>query len=378
MSGDSFTLYGWRLSWYSAKVRSYLQHKNIPYIERKPGLYRFWIAMPRRCGDGAAPLVVTPEGEWIADSAVIIETLERRFPALSAVPPTPVQRFFSYVAEAWAGEFWHATALHYRFNYPGYFPQWRDEIGSLIGWAPRFVRHKVVDHFHSFMVKATQDAGATPESKDLVERWTAQQLDVLDAHFATMPFVLGHRPTLGDYALMGPIFGHLCWDPWPSKNLIDTRPNLKAWVARMSRAHEGESALVPDDRIPETLQPMLASFFEELTPYLERCAAALGGMPVGGPYQTMSPTARSEGRYPRLGPIVDVPFAGGTIRRITLPYSLWMLQRARDELLRMSVEEADKVRNWLKSMGGEGLLAIEFPRLRRIGLGAGPEIGPSA
>ncbi|MDE2011810.1 MAG: glutathione S-transferase family protein [Alphaproteobacteria bacterium] len=374
MTAPGFVLYGWRLSWYSAKVRSYLQHKSIPYTEKKPGLHRFWIAMPRRCGDGAAPLVVTPEGEWLADSSVIIETLERRFPDLCAVPATPVQRFFSYVAETWADEFWHATALHYRFNYPGYFPQWRDEIGSLIGWAPRVLRHRVVDHFHSFMVKATRNAGATPEARELVERWTAWQLDALDRHFSTLPFLLGHRATLGDYALMGPIFGHLCWDPWPSKNLIDTRPHLKAWVARMSRSHDGDSALVAGDRIPETLQPMLQSFFAELTPYLERCADVLGRLPVGGPYQTMSPTARAAGRYPRLGPVVEVPFSGGTIRRVTLPYSLWMLQRARDELLRMSDDDAARVRGWLELVNGSRLLDIAFPRLRRIGLGAGPEI----
>lgn len=87
MSNDHFTLYAWRLSWYSAKVRSYLQYKGIPFNERKPTLYQFKYVIAKHVGDAVVPVVVSPEGEWLQDSTQIIARLEERFRRRRCIRP---------------------------------------------------------------------------------------------------------------------------------------------------------------------------------------------------------------------------------------------------------------------------------------------------
>jgi glutathione S-transferase len=38
------------------------------------------------------PAVLSPEGDWLQDSSLIIEQLERRYPAAPVLPAGPVQR----------------------------------------------------------------------------------------------------------------------------------------------------------------------------------------------------------------------------------------------------------------------------------------------
>jgi glutathione S-transferase len=95
-----FTLYAWRVSWYAAKVRSYLQVKGIPFNEQKPSLLTFKHSIPKHCGgDAVVPAVVPPEGDWLQDSSLIIEQLERRYPAARVLPAGPVQGMFSLLDE---------------------------------------------------------------------------------------------------------------------------------------------------------------------------------------------------------------------------------------------------------------------------------------
>lgn len=355
-----FTLYGWRISWYSAKIRSYLQHKGIVHVERKPGIYTFKRTIPRRCGgDAAVPVVVTPEGEWLQDSSCIIEQLEQRFATLPALPATPVQRMFSMLVEIWADEFWHAPAEHYRFSFPENYPVWRDELGTLLPGFPRFVRHAVAGHFHQFMLDVTRDVGVLPETIPLIERWTATQLDAMEHHLASMPYLLGTRATLADYAMMGPINGHLAWDPRPAAEVIACRPRLRAWIERMSAPPAQAGQLLHGDAIPATLAPMLASLCTELLPYLEQCAQAL---------VCMTPRSRRDPRYPRFGPPVQIPYGDGSLSRITVPYVLWMVQRLQDQFKLLPESGRATVRTWLDDHGGARLLTLRFPRLRRAGL----------
>ncbi len=59
-------LLGAACSRYSARVRSYLIKKRIAYVERVPTLWTYNVTIARRFGDAAVPVLITPEGEWIA------------------------------------------------------------------------------------------------------------------------------------------------------------------------------------------------------------------------------------------------------------------------------------------------------------------------
>ena len=77
--------------------------------------------------------------------------------------------------------------------------------------------------------------------------------------------------------------------------------------------------------------------------------------------------------FPRTLKDVDVPMGSGRLRRAALPYTLWMAQRTLDLYRAMTPAEQAKVRDWLSALGGEALLALDIPRLRRAGLRVIPE-----
>ena len=366
MQSQHFIFYAWRLSWYSGKVRSYLQHKGIPFIEKKPSLLTFKKTIPQHCGgDGAIPVLVSPEGEWLQDSTMIIERLENRFPDDPINPSTPIQCFFSMLVEIWADEYWHPTAEHYRFSFPENFPVWRNELSTLLPGFPRFLQHAVVKHFYKFMLIVTRQVGVEPEKYALIEQWSQTQLDALDKHFESMPYLLGTRASLADFSLMGPINGHLAWDPYSFKKLIEPRKYLHEWIMRMSNKRSIGGDFLGEDQLPDSLQTMLRSLFSDLLPYLEKCAELVDSLPRESATDT---------RYARLGPYVTIPFGDGELRRVVVPYTLWMVQRVLDYFKNLPEGDAQMVRTWLQRNGGEGLLALQFPRVRRIGLHIAPEI----
>src|SRR5258708_27488035 len=94
-----FVLYGWRLSYYSGKARCYLRYKQIPFVDTPVDFLTLMMRVKRHTGAVVMPVVVTPQGEWLQDSSAIIDDLERRFPARSVLPRTPVRRSAAYLLE---------------------------------------------------------------------------------------------------------------------------------------------------------------------------------------------------------------------------------------------------------------------------------------
>lgn len=76
--------------------------------------------------------------------------------------------------------------------------------------------------------------------------------------------------------------------------------------------------------------------------------------------------------------MVEQPMGEHSIRRNAIPYTLWMVQRTIDVYRAMSAEDAKTVDEWLPSIGGQGFLELDLPRLRRVGLHAAIDGGPDA
>ena len=129
-------LLGAQCSRYSARVRSYLVKNGIQYVERTPSAWTFRVSIVRRFGDAALPVLVTPEGEWIADSTLILDHLERRHPQAPILPADPVHATFAMLADIWASEFWQPVDLYTRWSRPENYPWWREELGE--GFLPGF------------------------------------------------------------------------------------------------------------------------------------------------------------------------------------------------------------------------------------------------
>ncbi len=352
--------YAWQLSYFSGKTRSYLRYKNIPFIEKPIDFYTFSVRAKKHTNAAVMPIVVTPEGEWLQDTSHIIDRLEQRFTEAPVVPATPVQRMASYLIEAWADEWWLVVAMYTRWCHPENYPLFLNDAGKgLLPWFPRFLQDRLGAKAANQMRSHLPSLGLVPGQIEMVAEWTRNALDLLEQHFNKYPFLFGDKPSIGDFGLIGPLYAHLGRDPWSKRELIDTRPSVRAWVDRMNKPQALSGKFMPGDTIPETLTPIFKMISLEFLPMVEgilrEVKIAIPKCPPGKP-------------LPRGLGEVSFPMGNGSYRRAAIPYILWMVQRILDMYRQMPPKDQADVRAWLRSVGGEHLLELEIPRLRRVGL----------
>lgn len=357
-----FIFYGVDLSLYSGKLRSYLRFKDILYVEQAPSFVTFNFTIKRKTGDAVVPVLVSPESVWMQDTSEIIEVMEQRFPDAPVLPSSPVQNFAARLFELWGDEFWLPTAMHMRWSHPvenyplfekdacdSFFPGWPRWFSSSI------VKHGLARKLHGFLPVL----GVSPKTAPLLDKWTNEQLDALDRHFAVHPYLFGSCMSLGDLGLIGPLYAHLGRDPWPKRHLIEPRKSLHAWVQRMMNPKAKQGEFLRGDQVPQTLAPMLRSIFKEMTPLLNGGARVL----------REAKTSHGPGeRLPRQMGEASYPLSDGQWTQQVFPYTLWMAQRIQDHYKNLPKAEAAQVLDWLKTLGGEAFLELDIPRLSRMGL----------
>ena len=369
-----YTLYGWHLSYFTGKVRCYLLHKGIAFTDQPVNMYTLLTTIKRQTGAVVMPVLRTPKGAWVQDSSVIIDQLEAAHPQRPVIPTSPVPRFAAYLLEAWCDEWWIPIAMHTRWTYPENYALFEREAGRhLLPGFPGPLQRRAVAYIAANLRAKLHTVGVRPEQFATMDRWTTDMLDLLDAHFAQQPYLLGAQPTLADFSLAGPMVAHLGRDPWPARELVAPRRHLRAWIERIA-APKPEPAPEParavtapmpaSDALPDTLTPVFQAIFAEFVPLLEginqQVGAALPALPPGKALR-------------RSLADVEVPMGAGRFRRSALPYTLWMAQRALDVYRAMPPAEQAQVQAWLSSLGGERLLALDIPRLRLQGLRVLPE-----
>ena len=362
-----FTLYGWHLSYFTGKVLCYLRYKRIPFVDQPVDMLTLMHRIKRETGAVVMPVLRTPDGEWLQDSSHIIDRMEAQFPAAPVVPATPVQRFTAYLIEAWGDEWWIPVAMHTRWTYPENYALFESDAGpALLPRLPRFLQRMAVKKIAGKLRAMLPAVGVRPEQFAVMDAWTANMLDLLDKHFAHQPYLLGGRPTLADYGLVGTMYGHLGRDPWPARELLAPRRHLSAWLQRMAYpdAANVRGELLADDAIAPTLEPILRSIFTEFVPMLAAINTRLKDYLASQP-QSQHPTSR---RLPRALADIRFPMGAAQFQRAALPYTLWMAQRVLDAYHALPEHEQQQVAARLVPLGGGALLALEIPRLRRIGL----------
>lgn len=362
MTTTTYTQIGVELSLYSGKMRSYLRHKRIPFVERPTNPWEFSVTVPRRTQAHAVPVVITPEGEWLQDTSAIIDELERRFPANPVLPSTPILRFASFLFEIWGDEFWLPLAMHGRWSHDENLPLFLNDAGAgLMPGFPRWLQRAAGWNHVRLMRNHLPRLGITPEQIPLIDRFAQIQLDGLNRHFEHHLFLFGGRPSLGDYGLIGPLYAHLGRDPWPKRELIAPRPHLAAWIGRMLAPPDRIGEFQAEDRVAETLTPALRSILDEIVPYLTECERVVRKTPV---------LPANSRKVPRFFDEIRYPLAGGVFRQMGQSYPVWMTQRMLGAFRQTSAADQQAVRAWLDSVGGSGVLQLDPPRVQRIGLAA--------
>jgi len=360
MARDTHLLYGWHLSYFTGKALCYLRYKQTVFVHKPVDMLTLMWRIKNKTGAAVMPVLRTPQGEWIHDSSRIIDYIEAQSTGPSVHPATPVQRFASYWMEAWGDEWWVPMAMHTRWTYPENYALFEREAGdALLPWLPGFAKKTAVKVVANKLRGMLHSVGVRPSQLGVMDAWMDPMLDLLDRHFSEHRFLFGDRPMLGDFGLVGTMYGHLARDPWPARELVAKRPHLRAWTERMAAPEHaqmpaGAQGLLPNDEIAPTLEPVFQAIAREFLPLLEGILAQLQKLRLDWP----------EGKpLPRRLADVEVPMGQGRFIRAALPYSLWMAQRTLDAFARMSPLEQAQVRQWLRKLGGERLLDLDLPRL---------------
>jgi hypothetical protein len=74
--------------------------------------------------------------------------------------------------------------------------------------------------------------GSNETTRPLIEASFKRTLEILDAHLASRPYVLGGRPAMADFGLWGQFY-EAATDPTPGALMRASAPNVMAWVQRM-------------------------------------------------------------------------------------------------------------------------------------------------
>ncbi len=319
---DLYRLYGAEFSLYSGKARSYLRKKGISFeeITSTADVYKKFI-IPRT-GVRYIPVVQTPKDEVYQDTTAIIDELELRFPDHSVYPESPKQKLVSLLLEVYADEWLVIPAMHYRWNYPAMNADFiYREFGSMVmpnmpWFIQKFVGKKVGAKFKGFVPKL----GIHEHNIAALEQSYVSLLGDLQNHFEQHSFLLGDKPSIGDFGLMGPLYAHLYRDPAPGKLMKKKAPAVCDWVRRMNNEHaylqKGE--WLADDEIPETLIPILQRMASEHLPVLQDTDKRLSE------WRATNVDATEIARF--IG--THTFFVEGVeAQRVVLPYCLWMFQR---------------------------------------------------
>ncbi|MEM6557183.1 MAG: glutathione S-transferase family protein [Pseudomonadota bacterium] len=351
-----YTLFGSEMSYFTGKARAYLRWKGIEFTEIAPTPQVMKDEIIANIGWPVIPVLKTPEGEYVQDTADIIAHFESPAGERSALPGTPLQLLVTFLLQLFADEWMTLPAMHYRWNKnedwiygefgtnaaPSGTPEEQLEAGKKVG-----------QRFRSFVPML----GITPETAPGVEKAYEQFLADFSKHLDGLPYLLGTRASYADFALIGPLYAHQYRDKYTGEHMKRTAPKVADYVERVI-AGEGQTGdLVPNDDIPKTLLPILKVALDEHVPVL---AATIER------FNEWALTAEPKEELPRgLGMI---PFAtGGHAGMIAArTFSLLRLQDALDVYQLMMPSDKKRADAMLSSLDAESFKTLRIdPRLAR-------------
>lgn len=377
-------------SMFSAKVRSYFRFKydqgdlgpGFEEILASPDLIRN--LLQKKSGSPSLPQVEAPDKTWLQDTTEIIDFCENAHNKTRVTPglDTPRLRLTTFLIELLADEWVLVPACWERWQYSlnGQMPNHRafneQQWGSFL--LPEGSGRARRDAGAQFFRKAfgidddkssprgpyggLVDLGCVTETVDAWQASVKKLLDALEVHSSEHDYLLGGRPSLADFSLLGPLYVHFYRDAVPGFVLRTGYPLVTEWIERTNAEsclnsrrygqkyygldNAGElvekSVLsdrgdwLADDQVPTTLTPLIEIFFEEMWPYLLASIEALRSFIASDdhepgaelPRKSFTATPGFE-RFQRDGGALTVAFRIGDIlsSRMVVPHQIWRLQR---------------------------------------------------
>jgi len=338
---DKYRHYGWESSPYSSKTRSYLRYKQIPFQDIYPSIWSMKRVIEKRVGFIVMPIVITPADQTLQDSSEIIDALEESFPQPAVHPTGSTQRLISLLFELYSDEWLPIIAMHTRWNTPENKEHSFWDFGkNALPYLPGFIQREVGKRLAAKMQSYLPILGITEKTIPEIDRWMKRLLDQLDAHFSIHSYLLGERPCLGDFALYGPLYAHVWRDPG-SRALIESRENLNHWRKRMLDPDHESGDFLENDRIPDTLDPIIKDIFHSFFPVLQKTLRGVDSYLEENPQSTKIPRSLGELVF-QLGDVSE--------KRKLLTFQQWMCQRPVDFYHSLSASDKENTDRYLREI----------------------------
>ena len=248
-----FRLLGLEASPYTMKVKSYLTYKGLPFewVTRSMANEPLF---QKHAKVQLIPLLFFPDGDTMQDSTLIIERLEAESGGTSIHPEDRTLWFLSCLFEEFGDEWCNKLMFFQRWFYKADAKATGARLAHdrLEGkWYRPIVKpiiaHLLVRRMVPRLVYSGGNATNIPQLKQSFEHLVA----MLDAHVAERPYLLGGRPSFGDFGLWCNLYE--AWtDPTAKAYLEKHGPHVVGYVQRML----APSAAGPFETL-ETLKPTL-------------------------------------------------------------------------------------------------------------------------
>lgn len=257
-SVSQFRLLGLEASPYTMKVESFLKFKGIQYewINRSLKNEKLF---QKHAKVQLIPLLFFPTGETMQDSTLIIERLEKEYSNSTIHPEDDTLRFLSYLFEEFGDEWCNKLMFFQRWFYES------DAIATgrrlakdrLEGqwWAPA-VRPIAARLLVRRMVPRLAYSGGNSVNIPQLKKSFTNLATLLNKHFEFRPYLLGGRPSFGDFGLWCNFYE--AWtDPTANAYLESNTPALVGYIKRMlSPTIQGEFETI--ETLRSTLAPIMA------------------------------------------------------------------------------------------------------------------------
>lgn len=477
-------LFSWKLSYFSGKIRAYLKYKSsvdglrFQDVNASPSIIKS-LLVPLT-DTNTVPQIQIPDGSFVQDSTEIIDVVDRLFPKTVVLPnitDRPKQRMVCRLMELFGDEWLLVAAYHWRWAYStnenkGQFMyngdralnkntadkektdylepnhrkynavQWGDFMNSnATGKAQEQAGDLLFD---AVMFRGGPKQGCinlgiqSDELAEAFEQSTLRFLSLFEKHLGetNCPFILGDRPSLADFGLLGPLYAHLYKDPVPGYIMRTRYPLVAEWCERVhdwngirfnrSMKYDKDTGTMidddkdrklewyPDDHVPPTVIAMLSCFFDEMWPVLVSASKVLTkyindgqgpGINIGLPGKSFGASSSSQLNdgslthaftipvYDRMGTkgrrtrYASRPIKHLSGRRMVIPYQFWMLGRIADDVTVLNRNgKAKEITTFLNKCGNnnggiEGFMNVDKMiagcRIKKIG-GKLFSVGPSS
>ncbi len=268
-NSETMKIYGTSVAVYTGKIEGYLRAKGLDYELEEVGISQMK-HVEKMTGLHRVPAIDMKDGQWLSDSHLIIEYLEKKHPEPAIYLSDPLAQFFSLMLEEYFDEWIWLQCIYMRFcDADGGDYMINSMARSIMReiTAPQFVKRWV---WRNNRRKYLKEIGAGDENAHLLERRFLILLEQLEAIFSVQPYLLGERPTVADFGLFGPMFRHFVGDPYSGAIVRDKGPASLEWSARLWNIKPETFRDAPEPiGLNPAVKPLLVDFNDCFVPYLQ-------------------------------------------------------------------------------------------------------------